>query len=158
VVHLEHATLYSTFPDLKVAAIEKSKWLQRAWTFQESVLAVRLLVFIEHQMVFYCQNASWAEGIPPRDPDFYLSWSVSDPGKAVQEHHPSPEKIFQPIFATQTPWNSHPLLRFMIMVNLYTKRKLTYVSDTLDASAGAMSVMRQTEPAVCNIRGLPYCL
>jgi hypothetical protein len=44
------------------------------------------------------------------------------------------------------------------MVVLYIKRKLTHVSDTLNAFAGAMSVMGQAEPVVYNIKGLPYCL
>jgi hypothetical protein len=78
IVRLEHATLYTTFPDPNVAEIERSIWLQRVWKFQEGVLAGKLLVFTEHQMVFYCQSASWAEGIAPRDAEFYLKWSISD--------------------------------------------------------------------------------
>ena len=41
--------------------LEKSIWIQRAWTYQEYVLSRRLLVFGEYQAYYSCKSAGFAE-------------------------------------------------------------------------------------------------
>ena len=39
----------------------KSKWSERAWTFQEFLLSKRHLIFLSEQVVFHCSTLSWSE-------------------------------------------------------------------------------------------------
>jgi hypothetical protein len=43
--------------------IHNAVWNTRAWTFQESVLSRRLLIFTEKQLVYKCCNATWYEDV-----------------------------------------------------------------------------------------------
>ncbi|KAF1837046.1 HET-domain-containing protein [Decorospora gaudefroyi] len=159
VVHLEHATLHTPCPDPLIEGTMRAKWYDRAWTFQEGLLSRRLLVFTEHQMAFYCQTASWAESMPPADPKYFVQFHEQQPVKMDPELRADPfnTRISHVSHKWKTPRHTS-LLHFMNMVNLYSCRRLTFMTDALNAFAGVMSTLRQAEPVVYNIKGLPYCL
>lgn len=55
-------------------ALEETIWKTRGWTFQESLVASRLLVFTENQVYWSCRTSSWRE-----DASGELSMTAIDP-------------------------------------------------------------------------------
>ncbi|OCL09471.1 HET-domain-containing protein, partial [Glonium stellatum] len=47
--------LVSTLPDPQ-DMIKRSKWMERAWVYQEALFSIRRLIFTEHQVYFECNN------------------------------------------------------------------------------------------------------
>jgi len=41
--------------------LSDSKWNTRGWTFQETILSDRLLIFTAEQVYWECHNGSWCE-------------------------------------------------------------------------------------------------
>jgi hypothetical protein len=108
---------------------------ERGWTFQESLMSKRLLVFTDFEMSFYCDTASWTESIGGvehiKDPNgvTWDDWSTKlSPVGSVHctSTAPYPESIF------------HQHQNFMRLVAQYTTRKLSHDSDTLNAFFGAI--------------------
>ena len=52
---IEGRCLVSTLPDPELL-IKASKWRQRAWTYQESLLSTRRIIFTEQQVCFECRQ------------------------------------------------------------------------------------------------------
>jgi hypothetical protein len=115
--------------------LQSSVWMERGWTFQESLMSKRLLVFTDFEMSFYCDTASWTESIGGvehiKDPNgvTWDDWSTKlSPVGSVHctSTAPYPESIF------------HQHQNFMRLVAQYTTRKLSHDSDTLNAFFGAI--------------------
>jgi hypothetical protein len=53
--------------------LDRSKWDTRGWTFQEAMLARRILVFAEGQFYWNCQTDSWREDATCESPVAFLS-------------------------------------------------------------------------------------
>lgn len=62
VVELDSCTILSTGPD-PIFETQRSRWWSRGWTFQESLLSRRRLIFTEHQSWFECAQGSWIEAL-----------------------------------------------------------------------------------------------
>ena len=55
--------------------LEDSKWNTRGWTFQEKVLSRRCLFYMEEQVYWECQRASWCEETCLEiGPEYAFSW------------------------------------------------------------------------------------
>ncbi|RDW74805.1 hypothetical protein BP6252_05947 [Coleophoma cylindrospora] len=110
--------------------IAESKWMQRAWTYQERLLSSRHVIFINSKVYWSCQRLRWAE-------------DYQDP----TESQPPPWKYYNdPVFITddlgeylKPPYNHtslHLPLFWETIVDTYTELQLTNQNDILDALAG----------------------
>lgn len=119
-------------------AIKGSKWNTRAWTFQESIISKRRLIFTEHQVFYECNNAIWWEDTQLEVPFYTTSyttwlhlvdeWSYRKKTVTVSNHHGPEEYI---IFKN-----------YIGLVNEYTAREMTKISDWLRGFEGIMSAFK----------------
>jgi hypothetical protein len=116
--------------------LQESCWQSRAWTFQESMLSHRLLVFTEEQIGFDCkdENSPCCEA--------YTSYSRKPGdgnGKKEQSNH---WKISLDAYRQQSlqPQNTPPLdyALFSGIIQSYTRRNLTFQKDALKAVSGIL--------------------
>jgi hypothetical protein len=126
--------------------IRAFKWASRAWTFQEGLLSERRLIFTETQVVWQCNS------ITCRDPEFENS--DSDPGTMPIPEHPSTYSYKN---TTEIYWS------LLYSVEEYSRRKLTYDVDALNAFSSVMryyqDVTRTCDDAtrgIMAINGIPY--
>lgn len=120
-------------------AFWRSKWCERAWTFQEFLLSKRHLVFLPEQIVFHCNTRAWSEDHSlefVRDQDWTYSpaWTKSYRLRPLQLPDRSRwdnEIFFPAIFVNQyfTDWLKN-----------FLKRRLTVASDILFAFNGALAL------------------
>ena len=103
----------------------ESKWYRRGWTFQEKLFSRRALIFAPEQVYWECQRASWCED-------------------GFWETMKSPT-IYRQCFSEEDfrqPWSSdvHGFERtYRKLVDEYSVRTLTKLSDGLDAFAGILN-------------------
>ncbi|KAK1759920.1 heterokaryon incompatibility protein-domain-containing protein [Echria macrotheca] len=151
-----------TLLDMGIDAVSyvnlRSEWRKRAWTFQEGVLPRRRLIFTDQMSVFECQTGTWRESLG----------SV----ECLQEEHTAPVPGTKPLllqpfraaldqtFPPGTPAEvavCEQMQKFMILVQGYTTRHLTFASDSLRAVTGILQFMsRHPDYPVFHFRGLPY--
>jgi hypothetical protein len=144
-VQVRGRNIFFTGPD-PLDELHSSAWKERAWTFQEGYLSKRLLVFTEHQTAFYCASASWMEALggpehvkEPRGFEWPIIWPFSEYG-------------FQYSFsADRTRWHD-----FVQLARLYNDRSLTHDTDSLNAFYGVVNFLREKEPHLLHLKGLPY--
>src|SRR2546421_1154166 len=119
-------------------------WSEMAWTYQETVLSLRLMVFTNICIHFACDNATWSE-------DLYKSTSFR----------------LGTVFAFRTVLTMsgdgpHPLIYGTPLVKHLSSRNLTYDADILYAAAGLLGLLEKVY-GEASIYGLPescieYCL
>ncbi|KAF2105039.1 HET-domain-containing protein [Rhizodiscina lignyota] len=117
----------------------RSKWSERAWTFQEFLLSKRHLIFLSEQVVFHCSTISWSE-------DHSLEY-VDDPETVMAVPAWTRSYRLRPLQLPDTskllPSNFVPALFINEYYNLwlkdFLKRQLTVTSDILFAFDGALS-------------------
>ncbi|KAF7938472.1 uncharacterized protein EAE98_000810 [Botrytis deweyae] len=113
--------------------IRASPWNSRAWTFQERLLSRRCLIFVGNRVFFQCRRATWSEEL---DSEGHCpSWTLDIVG--------SPLKL----------WNDQPLRRYSDCVQIYSGRRLTFVTDKMIAFTGLGDILAS------KLQGpLLYCL
>jgi hypothetical protein len=90
------------------------KWNTRGWTFQERVLSTRLLIFTKSKVFFQCRSIVWS--------------STFSPDRNISTHIQRTETfISSPV---------SELERYAKLVELYSKRDLSFQSDALNAFSG----------------------
>ena len=117
----------SAGPNLR-ETLEKSIWIQRAWTYQEYVLSRRLLVFGEYQAYFSCESAGFAED--------YVH-CVSSNG--TQELQMAADDEFSASVSVAQPF---PVF-WPTMIREYTNSSLSFDSDGLNALSGILQNFSQ---------------
>ncbi|KAI9729638.1 MAG: hypothetical protein M1818_008441 [Claussenomyces sp. TS43310] len=112
---------------------EKSALHSRAWVLQESMLAPRTIHFGSQQMFWECRTSSYAEGdtspIPPIPTTEQGQWIWSrnksfitdSQGKGQEESLKAKDILY---------------MRWYAIVEEFSKRKMTYLSDVFPALAG----------------------
>jgi hypothetical protein len=63
--------LLSSIRSTSDSLLHVSKWMTRAWTFQEAVFSRRRLIFAQEQLVLQCRHTEFAEGIRNTPVDLY---------------------------------------------------------------------------------------
>lgn len=125
-VQLGSLTLCAELRNL-ATTVESSEWRSRAWTFQEGILARKLLYFSDSQVYWQCSASHHSEDSGEETGAGELSsWSMN-----VLERQVS----------------NDPRLRFNVyesLVKQYTRRALTYPSDSLNAFVGILSAIRDS--------------
>jgi Heterokaryon incompatibility protein (HET) len=118
-----------------VTMIETSTWITRGWTYQEGVLSKRRLFFTEQQVYFECKSTSFYESIwiPPIASDSTAEGRWRADSAARKE--PLPRPVCRGLF--QSPWEH---------IRVYSRRKLTYEWDTLNAILGILRALETADP------------
>lgn len=105
----------------------RSKWNTRAWTFQECMLAKRLLVFTNSYVFMRCSTALFREDVPtlPARGDDRWMWSGFN--------DLSPDLDASKVFEDQ----------YRSKVASYLRRRMRYDSDAIVAFSGILKVLSQ---------------
>ncbi|KAL1599749.1 hypothetical protein SLS60_007553 [Paraconiothyrium brasiliense] len=159
IVELDSCTILSTGPD-PAFKTEQSRWRSRGWTFQEGLLSRRRLIFTEYQSWFECCEGGWMEALGGpellNNPDEVRCTSGkigrSLDGRLLSHHLTSRGLIADPddrVIATR-------LDQFAQIVGRYSKRDLTFDEDSLNAFAGVSRHLRDSDPQLSHIFGIPY--
>jgi len=117
----------------------RSKWSERAWTFQEFLLSKRHLIFLPEQVVFHCSTLSWSEDHSLEyvdDPENIMAvpaWTKSYKLRPLQL--PDTSKLSQSTFVPALFINEY----YNSWLKNFLKRRLTVTSDILFAFDGALS-------------------
>ncbi|KAK0660442.1 heterokaryon incompatibility protein-domain-containing protein [Cercophora samala] len=114
--------------------IEQTTWNNRAWVFQERMLSPRSIILVEDRIFFQCRGATWSEDIDSESTTPVWTLDMAD----------APLQTFR----------GNPLRQYAEYVELYTKRKLTFISDRLHAFSGIAASLAESLEASF-IFGLP---
>jgi hypothetical protein len=109
--------------------------LNRAWCFQERVLATRTLHFGSDQMYWECaQKFEEEQGVVTyNDVDSYKEYSIKRIGEGLKKAHDSTDPD-----RSRDAWYQ--------LVQEYTSRDMTKASDKLPALSGILSALQQVLP------------
>ncbi|KAI8660883.1 HET domain-containing protein [Fusarium keratoplasticum] len=115
-------------PELRslAATVESSTWRSRGWTFQEGMLSRKRLYFSNSQVYWHCSVAHRSEDGEESPAGELSSWSMNPLERQVSHD---------------------PRQRFNIyesLVKQYTRRTLTYPSDSLNAFVGILSAIEDS--------------
>ncbi|KAF5722632.1 ankyrin repeat-containing protein [Fusarium mundagurra] len=126
--------------------IESSTWMTRGWTYQEGLLSRRRIFFSETEMSFECGNmvAREAIRIPPR-----VERLMSD----LQSRLMMSSWIYGESGIISSDEGGTDLFERLAE---YTKRKLSYQSDALNAMLGILQVYATHKPnPIYHVCGVP---
>lgn len=122
--------------------LRKSKYITRAWTFQEALLSTRALVFTRRQVYWECPTCTWCKET------HWESKSLAFVGqRAIND--PTPEEIWIDNFdrrayggEAEGKWtrNSYPNL-----VKSYSQKQLSRDEDILNAFTGVLASIEARE-------------
>ena len=140
-IQVSTGILRSTLPDGKFA-IEESLWNTRGWTYQEAILSRRRLVFTKYQIYFQCNGMHCCESIDKplgilhvKNRQRMRAWNGDGPFNAGG--------------LGTYPW--HVLDR----IAEFSKGRLTYESDVLNAMTGILNAFRSMKRPVFHHFGVP---
>ena len=112
--------------------LKNSKWDTRGWTFQEKVLSRRCLFFMEEQVYWECQRASWCEETClETSPEYRFSWEVPNLRFFSDREFPVGKKMA----GDDVMW------AFSHLIEEYTSRTLTCGQDNYKAFSGLVHIL-----------------
>ena len=112
--------------------LKNSKWDTRGWTFQEKVLSRRCLFFMEEQVYWECQRASWCEETRlETGPDYRFSWGSPNLKLFSDREFPAGKKMA----------GEGAIWAFSSLIQQYTSRTLTCRQDTYKAFSGLVHIL-----------------
>ncbi|KAH7078781.1 heterokaryon incompatibility protein-domain-containing protein [Paraphoma chrysanthemicola] len=115
-------------------ALKSSPWERRAWCLQEKIFSKRLLVLSMDQAFFHCGAATWFE-------DTILEGKENISGAVHMRERLTAFHKCQPKAALYSAYESHRDAfgrNFWSLVKNYSKRMLSFQSDTIRAFAGVL--------------------
>ncbi|KAK8007547.1 Glucose/ribitol dehydrogenase [Apiospora arundinis] len=147
-------TIFNTPPAFKYA-LPSTVWHSRGWCFQESVLAPRRLYFMDYELVFQSEEIHASDSYPepignseliddtacPANPS--LAWSFWDDQSKTYDPDDAMERFCDK--------DEH----YQALLEVYTSKKLTMDSDSINGFAGAMKVYCRHDPMFKTIQGIP---
>jgi hypothetical protein len=128
-------------------ALRSSAWASRGWTYQEGILSKRRLVFTDDQVSYICNSMHCAESV--RMPEEQLNKKDKD----------TPFTGFLPRMVnsnrgSEDLWHDYRDIKGHIME--FSKRKLSYDSDVLNAMLGIFNSLKGSKgKLVRNLYGMP---
>jgi hypothetical protein len=136
-------TSYVSVPPDPAHEIQGSKWNSRGWTYQETVLSKRRLIFCQDQVYFECSSMHCYESMDmplkalhTTDQEYFSTWN--EPG------------IFAPVTKRR-----HPLDEVFEQFAEYTKRDLSYSGDILNGMMGILAAFERTYESFLHYGGVP---
>ncbi|KAI1760672.1 HET-domain-containing protein [Hypoxylon sp. FL1150] len=140
--------MLSLFPTLHQELIGVT-YCSRAWTLQEFLLCSRRILFGKHQIHFLCNTGRYCETIDDtRDPGGVLNTNPKQPDFFLLPDHK--EYVRDP-----KSRRSFADFTFTGMVEMYTERKMTNDSDSLNAIRGMLSFLQRNIIPQGFVWGLP---
>jgi hypothetical protein len=116
-------------------ALQDSNWESRAWCLQEKVFSKRLLIFTPSQTFFHCTCATWFE-------DTILENKERDAGNVHIAERSDPSRKPHIDVTFYTAYEAHRSLfggrNFWSLVEIYSKRQLSFESDSIRAFSGIL--------------------
>ncbi|QGI98349.1 hypothetical protein CEK26_011418 [Fusarium fujikuroi] len=135
-------------PDPSLHISSRSTWATRGWTYQEGLLARRRIFFSEYEMSYECRHMLCREAIRlPRGLEQRIS--------GYKPRFMEPFWMYRPYKLPGMDSNQTGVGLFDLLA-VYTKRKLSLPSDTLNGMLGIFSLLAQhkTRP-IYHICGVP---
>lgn len=112
--------------------LKDSKWETRGWTFQEKVLSRRCLFFMEEQVYWECQRASWCEETClETGPEYRFSWDVPNLRFFSDRDFPVGKRMA----------GDDVIWAFSHLIEEYTSRTLAFGKDTYKAFSGLVHIL-----------------
>ena len=131
IVHTKGGNVASIAQSLHVM-LRASKWSQRAWTFQETVLSRRCIYFTSAQVYFACRSGTTCE-------------TLSGSGRLAYSLGPELFERFDKFDGFALPsQRQRSLLDFWKQLSIYTRRDLKLEEDALNAYMGVLSCCSYT--------------
>ncbi|RSL53492.1 hypothetical protein CEP54_010373 [Fusarium duplospermum] len=134
--------------------ISKSRWNERAWTFQEATLSPRRLVFTDSQVYFQCCEEQFVESLTGSLPfDSMLlttspfPFSSDKPEEDEEEDEDDGDYFYKELEPSTVEMIKH--------VNGFVGRDLTNQKDAYDAFRGIRKHFRLREPPLQFFMGIP---
>jgi hypothetical protein len=160
-VELGYCTLLSTGPD-PILETSQSRWWGEGWTFQEGLFSRRRLIFTEYQSWFECNQGSWMEALGGLE----LLENPSESQWTSKENIGRSLNSWLLTYYQKSRSRGHPddyltarrLHQFALLVSAYTRRSLPSDTDALNAFASVSRHLRDTEPRLSHVFGIPYML
>ncbi|KAK1750900.1 heterokaryon incompatibility protein-domain-containing protein [Echria macrotheca] len=118
-----------TFMHCPDAPVIQTPWSKRGWTYQESLLSTRKLMFIGDTVEWRCHYAVFREDIQPED--------LCIPISAQEQHQSSPEAKERLLLDSRWP----RIQELNAMIDTYSRKNLTYPIDILSAFTGLSSAL-----------------
>lgn len=129
VFHLEQGY---TFVHCPHSLVSGSTWTTRGWTYQESLLSTRKLIFCGDTVEWQCRCAIWREDLEPQDVNMPIYTQRSHNLKSEADEH----------LLLRSTWPRINL--YSELVTHYSKKCLTYAEDVLPAFTGLSSALTST--------------
>ncbi|KAG9238943.1 heterokaryon incompatibility protein-domain-containing protein [Amylocarpus encephaloides] len=115
--------------------LRSSTWGSRAWTMQEEVLSGRRIIFTHRQVEWRCGSGLWME-------DMALEGLLPDTD--------NPRRMGDKWTSHEDYWklrDMDPYSRYQTFVHAYIRRKLSFLSDSLNAITGILQTVCSDIPA-----------
>ncbi|KAI5918604.1 heterokaryon incompatibility protein-domain-containing protein [Camillea tinctor] len=150
----DYFSVTSTLPS-PCASIANSKWASRGWTYQEAILSCRRLVFTDEQLYFECNDMSCHESFEVSFDNYY-----ADPKPELDEFvRPALFSLLPPEVSARPSVEAtrlHNFITYLHCAEQYTKRTLTFDSDSLSAFTGIIRKLELVDMyPVRHIWGVP---
>ncbi|KAI0110753.1 heterokaryon incompatibility protein-domain-containing protein [Nemania sp. FL0031] len=126
--------------------ITDTKWVTRAWTFQEMLLSKRLLIFTEKEVLYQCSTGiSWRESVFLEHPQLLSSapFSIPSAERSSTQLSMALESYSQHDDGKISSRNKMAYSVYKGLVSGYLHRQITDESDTLKAIQGILTVVEE---------------
>lgn len=156
-VNVQGVTL-CTLPGDAQHGVTFSHWFSRGWTFQESILSRRRIVFTQEQVYYECNALRCSESLRFNHNKVHTTTTKSFEKSAflsapLTAHHLDIYKSSD--FGEETD-QYRSLLRYMNLVAVYSEKNLTFETDRLNAFLGVLRNLRSSMPPIRHVAGLAY--
>ncbi|KAK7938046.1 uncharacterized protein PG986_014914 [Apiospora aurea] len=152
--------VFSTRPAFKYA-LPATVWHSRGWCFQESVLAPRRLYFMDYELIFQSEEVHASDSYPEPIVNGELIYDTAfpeNPSLAWSHWHDQSDAMS----LSGTHNLDDAMKRFTdkvehceALLEVYTDKKLTMDSDSINGFAGAIKVYCRHDPTFKTIQGIP---
>ncbi|KAK4112976.1 HET-domain-containing protein, partial [Canariomyces notabilis] len=127
----------TSIPPDPASTVRSSVWATRGWTYQEGLLSRRRLIFTEHEVSYECRGVLLRE-------------AVQVPARIHKDSYKYSNRLQAGSWCFPTrATDSH----FLALVSNYTRRRLTYQSDILNAMLGIFGTFFSSE--IHHLCGIP---
>jgi hypothetical protein len=134
VAETSNITLVGASPSL-ATDLAQGTWIERGWTYQETVLSRRLIIFTEHQAHFVCSAMTCCENLLTAVDDIQIGQGERPITLRNSDLFSNTADFWRPV----SPWGQTLLGKLLDHIHSYSTRTLTYQSDGLNALRGILS-------------------